>query len=160
MKQICLVSFVFVSMLLFGFSVKGQGLEKYPLIWERSQIELGSVLEEYGEVTAEFYVLNNGLKPVVLKEVATDCGCTTADYTTDTLYQDKIGRVKIAYDPQGTGGRFKKEIIVRNNLNPKGDTLYLEGYEIPHPEKVAQYYNSRVGDLGFRFSSINIGVYQ
>ncbi|MDN3671212.1 DUF1573 domain-containing protein [Echinicola jeungdonensis] len=67
---------------------------------ERSQIELGSVLEEYGEVTAEFYVLNNGLKPVVLKEVATDCGCTTADYTTDTLYQDKIGRVKIAYDPQ------------------------------------------------------------
>ena len=141
----------------FCFGVHAQGLASSPLLWERQHANLGAVMEEHGEVTSEFFVVNNGSTPVVIEEVETDCGCTTVDFLTDTLAQDEIGLIKVAYQPTSFGGKFQKKIVVKTNTNPAGDTLYVEGSNIPYPENVAFYYDYRIGNLGFRFSSINMG---
>lgn len=155
-KNVVILSWFFPALLCSSFA-KAQGFEDRTLIWERNLINIGSVMEEKGEVTSEFFFVNKADFPVFIEEVITDCGCTTADYTTDTLSQDKIGTVKISYDPKGRGGPFSKTIIVKTNIDSEGDSLFLEGMSIPYPEDIENYYSKRAGNLGFSATTINMG---
>ncbi|AWW32543.1 DUF1573 domain-containing protein [Echinicola strongylocentroti] len=157
MKNILFIPICLLISVGFSLPVHAQAIADSPLIWERQKASLGSVMEEYGKVTTEFFVVNDGTSPVVIEEVETDCGCTTVDFITDTLLHDQIGAVKVDYQPTGFGGTFEKKVVVKTNIKPAGDTLYLEGFNIPYPENVASYYDYKVGNLGFRFSSINMG---
>ncbi|MBD8490498.1 DUF1573 domain-containing protein [Echinicola sp. CAU 1574] len=157
MKNIGLALIIISLTICVGFAVKAQGLAPSPLLWERQEAKLGSVMEEHGKVSTEFFVVNNGISPVIIEEVITDCGCTTIDFASDTLEQNQIGSIKVDYQPTSFGGAFKKKVVVKTNINPTGDTLYVEGYNIPYPDNVASYYDYRKGNLGFRFSSINMG---
>ncbi|GAB3666062.1 hypothetical protein GCM10028791_41860 [Echinicola sediminis] len=157
MKRIGFVLIVFTLVSGLSFCVHAQGLASTDLLWERQHASLGAVMEEHGAVISDFFVVNNGAVPVVIEEVETDCGCTTVDFLTDTLAQNEIGLVKVAYQPTGFGGKFQKKIVVKTNTNPSGDTLYLEGSNIPYPANVASYYDYKIGNLGFRFSSVNMG---
>lgn len=157
MKNIQFISLSVLINFAFLLSVHAQAVVESPLIWERQKASLGSVMEEYGKVTTEFFVANDGDAPVIIEEVETDCGCTTVDFVSDTLLHNQIGAIKVDYQPTGFGGDFEKKVVVKTNINPAGDTLYLEGFNIPYPENVASYYDYKVGSLGFRFSSINMG---
>ncbi len=145
--------------MLVGFTLdlSAQKLTDRALIWEKNLVDLGTVLEEYGEVYAEFFVVNKGLLPVVMQEVITDCGCTTAHFTKDTLHQDQIGSVVISYDPINRGGKFSKMVVVKTNLDLGGDTIFVQGNNVPLPEDFYAHYAYKVGDMGFKFSSINMG---
>jgi len=140
------------------YLIYAQSIEEQPLIWEKKIIDIGTVMEEGGKVSAEFFFVNRANFPIFIDKITTDCGCTTASYTTDTLFQDKIGTVEIEYDPTNRGGKFSKMIIVKTNIDYAGDTLFLEGYNIPYPENVESHYANRVSDLGFKFNSINMGA--
>lgn len=140
-----------------AFSLQAQQLDDASLHWEQKSVQLGSVMEEYGTVTASFFVANEGAGPIIINEVETDCGCTSVDFVTDTLDVNQVGKIEVSYQPTSFGGAFHKEIIVRNNRNSAGDTLSLEGFNIPFPENASNYYQFKVGDLGFRFSSVNMG---
>ncbi|MBT0811752.1 DUF1573 domain-containing protein [Litoribacter ruber] len=141
----------------FAHGLAAQSIADRPIIWEKQRVDLGMVMEESGMVTSDFYFVNRADFPVFIQNVETDCGCTVASYTTDTLYQDKIGEIKVAYDPTNRGGQFSKMVIVKTNIDSDGDTLFLEGYNLPYPENVDVHYSHRVGDMGFKFTSVNVG---
>ncbi|WP_215223643.1 DUF1573 domain-containing protein [Echinicola shivajiensis] len=157
MRNIGLTLITLLFFLCLTFVVSAQGLVTNPLMWERNHAELGAVMEEHGQVNTAFYMVNNGESPIIIEEVLTDCGCTTVDFEIDTLYKDDIGAIKVAYQPTSFGGRFEKKVLVKTNINPLGDTLFIAGNNIPYPSNVASYYDYKIGDLGFRFSSINMG---
>lgn len=157
MKKSSLPFYWLVPFLLYSFFTKAQGFEERPLVWERNLIDIGSVLEENGEIVSEFFFVNKADFPVFIEEIVTDCGCTTASYTTDTLSQDKIGSVKISYDPTGRGGPFSKMIIVKTNIDSEGDSLFLEGTFVPYPEEIENHYTHRKGSLGFSSGIIGMG---
>lgn len=143
--------------LLCPFVLEAQEAGERLLLWERNLIDIGTVMQENGEVISEFLFVNKADFPIIIQEVVTDCGCTTVDYTTDTLSLDKIGSVKVRYEPTGRSGPFSKMIIVKTNIDSEGDSLFLEGYNLPYPEDVEKHYSSKFGGLGFYGTTINMG---
>jgi len=157
MKNSLLSSLLALLLSATPYLIYAQGVEEQPLIWEKKKIDIGTVMEEGGKVSTEFFFVNRTNFPIFIDKITTECGCTAASYSTDTLYQDKIGTVTIEYDPTNRGGKFSKMIIVKTNIDYAGDTLFLEGYNIPLPENVEGHYANRISDLGFKFTSINMG---
>jgi len=146
-----------IILLISPVLAEAQGLADRQLVWERNLIDIGTVMQEKGEVTSEFFFVNKADFPIYIQDIITDCGCTTASYTTDTLSLDKIGSVKITYEPTGRAGSFSKMIIVKTNIDSEGDSLFLEGYNLPYPESVENHYAKKVGDFGFNSTTINFG---
>lgn len=157
MKKRDVPKFILFSIFILPFFASAQVGVDPQLVWEKNLIDLGAVMEENGKVTSEFFFVNKADFPIYIDEIITDCGCTTAWYTTDTLDQDKIGSVKISYEPTPRGGTFSKMIIVKTNIDSDGDSLFLEGYNIPYPSDVQSHYSHLIGDLGFYHKTINLG---
>ena len=157
MKKYSLSFVIYMCAVFYPFMAGAQGAVDRQLIWERNLIDIGSVMQEDGEVYAEFFFVNKSNFPIFIEEVITECGCTTASYTTDTLALDKIGSVKISYDPTDRGGPFSKMIIVKTNIDSEGDSLFLEGYNIPFPEDIPKHYSYGPGGIGFNSNQVNMG---
>lgn len=134
-----------------------QTLERKTLTWEQKKIDIGAILEENGPVQAEFFAVNNHPDSIYITLVTTDCGCTTVDFSKDTLSRENIASIKVQFDPDHRGGEFSKVIIIRTNQDIYGDTLYLEGINMPIPENIEMAYPHRIGDLGFKLSAVNMG---
>ncbi|TVP45250.1 MAG: DUF1573 domain-containing protein [Mongoliibacter sp.] len=144
--------FVFISL-----SLEAQTIDRKVLTWEQRNVNIGAVLEERGEVEAEFFGVNLNQDTIWITDVYAECGCTAVSFSRDTLFQDKIGSLKVKFNPDHRGGAFAKQIIVRTNQDIYGDTLILEGINIPVPDNIQLAYKHRIGDLGFRLSAINMG---
>lgn len=142
---------------LLSLPLGAQTLDRKTLAWDQKKIDIGAVLEEKGPVQAEFYAVNNHQDSIFITDVITDCGCTSVDFSKDTLNRDGIASVKVQFDPDHRGGEFSKLIIVRTNQDIYGDTLYLEGINMPIPENIEMAYPHRIGDLGFKLSAVNMG---
>ena len=138
--------------------VEAQSLDRKPLVWEQKIINIGPLMEENGLVSAEFYGLNEFATPILITEVISECGCTTVEYTKDTIYQDQIASVQVSFDPTYRGGSFSKLIYVKTSEDPEGDSLFLEGINIPFPEDISAAFSHRIGDIGLRLPVVNMGT--
>lgn len=134
-----------------------QEIERKLLIWENKTIDIGTVLEENGLVEVEFLGLNQTDSTIVISDIRTDCGCTTAAYSKDTIYQSKIARIKINFHPDQRGGAFTKMIVVRTSQDIYGDTLYLQGFNIPLPDDLDVAYPVTNQGIGMRLAAVNMG---
>src|SRR5690606_26527371 len=157
MKKYYLSIVIGICALFYSLMANAQGVVDRQLIWERNLIDIGSVMQEDGEAYAEFFFVNKSNFPIFIEEIITECGCTTASYTTDTLALDKIGSVKVSYDPTDRSGPFSKMIIVKTNIDSDGDSLFLEGYNIPFPGDIPNHYSYRPGGIGFKCYQRNMG---
>ena len=157
MNQFACYSLCLLIFGLFALPLDAQTLDRKLLLWEQKSIDLGPVLEENGVVEATFYGLNPHQDSIYITEVITDCGCTAVGYSQDTLLTDKIADIQVRFDPDYRGGQFSKAIIVRTNRDSVGDTLYLEGINLPLPENKDLAYPHRKGAFGFRLPTVHMG---
>ncbi len=127
------------------------------LIWKVNKVNLGTVLEEQGPQIAEFEFTHTQDSIFYIDKVWTDCGCTTVDYTRDTLRVGEGGVLQVSFDPASGYGEFSRMIVVKGNLAKTQDTLFIEGHSIPYPEDPESAYPIRRGDLGFRLQKVNMG---
>jgi len=149
-----------VSVFLFSsiVEVNSQEVERGGLVWENNLINIGAVMPEQGEGIADFYYLNQTDSNAYIKEVITDCGCAVVAYSEDTLAPSKIGHLQITFDPESRGGTFSKMILVKSNVKPLGDSLFLEGVNVHFPNNPETHYKVRKGGLGFVFDQNNLGT--
>lgn len=89
------------------------------------------VSEDGGRVSHSFEFTNEGDAPLVIVEVTTNCGCTTADFPQAPIAVGQQGTIVITFDPQGNPGEFAKEIVVRSNADKKRTKLRIKGVVIP-----------------------------
>jgi hypothetical protein len=157
MKNCMFQSLVIALLALICLPLGAQTLDRKTLTWEQKKIDIGAVLEEKGPVQAEFFAVNKHQDSIFITDVVTDCGCTTVDFSKDTLSNEKIASIKVQFDPDHRGGEFSKIIIVRTNQDIYGDTLYLEGINMPIPENIEMAFPYRLGELGFKLSAVNMG---
>lgn len=157
MKNCMFQSLALSLLVLICLPLGAQTLERKTLSWEQKKIDIGAVLEEKGPVQAEFFAVNTHQDSIFITDVITDCGCTTVDFSKDTLISEGIASIKVQFDPDHRGGEFSKVIIIRTNQDIYGDTLYLEGINMPIPENIEMAYPHRIGNLGFKLSAINMG---
>lgn len=127
------------------------------LIWAVNKVDLGTVLEEQGLQVAEFQFTHTQDSLFFIETVVTDCGCTTVEYTKDTLVVGESGILQVSFDPSSGAGFFSRMIVVKGNLFGVQDTLYIEGNAIPRSSDPVGTYRTRKGDLGFRLSKVNVG---
>ncbi|MCC5939165.1 MAG: DUF1573 domain-containing protein [Lunatimonas sp.] len=153
------LAFTPVSLCLWIFSLpaSSQNIDQPLLEWETKSINLGSILEEQGTVTAQYTFTNRSGRKLIIEEIMTDCGCTTADYTQDTLANEEKGQITVAFDPRSRGGSFSKSILVKVDDDPNMDTLVLEGFNVPFPTEAAKAYPIEKAGLGFRLPVIHMG---
>lgn len=127
------------------------------VIWEVNRINLGTVLEEYGPQIATFRFTHTQDSLFQIERIWTDCGCTTVDFTEDSLQVGEEGEVRVSFNPSTTAGYFSKLVVVKGNLHETQDTLYIEGISIPAPIDAEKEYPVRKGDLGFKLAKVNMG---
>ncbi|MDF2157721.1 DUF1573 domain-containing protein [Algoriphagus sp. CAU 1675] len=127
------------------------------IIWEVNKIELGTILEEMGTQVVEFRFTHTQDSLFYIEKVWTDCGCTTVEYTQDTLEVGGKGRLQVSFDPATAAGNFSRLVVVKGNLFETQDTLYLEGTVIPYPQNPEREYPFRQGDIGLRLQKVNMG---
>ncbi|MEB2778078.1 DUF1573 domain-containing protein [Algoriphagus sp. D3-2-R+10] len=147
--------------LLFLYFLSQLALAQEPitpkLIWAVNKVDLGTVLEEQGPQVAEFQFTHTQDSLFFIETVVTDCGCTTVEYTKDTLQVGESGILQVSFDPSSGAGFFSRMIVVKGNLFGVQDTLYIEGNAIPRASDPEGTYTIRKGDLGFRLAKINVG---
>lgn len=127
------------------------------LIWKVNRLDIGTVLEEQGLQTAEFEFTHTQDSLFFIQNVWLECGCTTVEYTKDTLSVGESGKIKVSFDPTSAAGFFSKLIVVKGNLAGIQDSLFLEGISIPYPSDILRAYPERKGPLGLRLKKVNMG---
>lgn len=153
------LSFLFslLFLLVFGQSTFAQKPMIPKLIWKVNRIDLGTILEEQGLQRAVFEFTNGQDSSIVLEEVIAECGCTSVEFSRDTVKKGASGKVVLSFDPTSAAGFFSKLVVVKGNAGAIQDSLFLEGTAIPYPSNLKLAYPVKLGALGFRLKKVNMG---
>jgi len=79
------------------------------------QHNFGEIREDIKFATHRFTFKNVGAKDLFISTVQTSCGCTTPDWTRDTIKPGESGFVDAKYETIGRIGSFQKTITVYSN---------------------------------------------
>ncbi len=119
--------------------------------FSKTSHDFGRVKESIKYAVTRFEFQNTGDKPLFLSNVQASCGCTTTEYTKDTVWPGGKGFVEVSYETVKRLGTFSKTITVYStadktpfvHLDIKGD-VYEEKFDAD---------NNPVEDLGMLFLS-------
>jgi hypothetical protein len=152
MKKILLV------ILLFLISITGFAQYKIgPKIqWEDENWIWGKIIMEQGVVGHMYKFMNVGDEPVKITEVLPSCGCTAAEWSTQSILPGKSGFVKVKFDPKGKLGPNSKYVTVKTNSNPAVFTLTMKG-EVVSNKWQRSKYKLQYGNLAVVTNKIEIG---
>lgn len=84
-------------------------------------IEEGKVVKKY------FSFLNSGPESLVIKDVRTSCGCTTAEVPQRPVPPGERDSLLVEFDTKGRLGYNSKAITVVANTSPATQHLFLKG---------------------------------
>lgn len=127
MKQILFIITVVLSITLPA-AVHGEGAK---LKFDSTLYDFELINENGGCVSHDFTFTNIGDAPLVIIDINTNCGCTTAQYPQAPISPGEQGIIEITFDPKGNPGEFAKEIIVKSNAHKKRTKLHIKGMVIP-----------------------------
>ena len=111
--------FLIVSCTAYAQNQPANSTQKATFTIDKNSHDYGTIPEDGGLASHTFIITNTGKTPLVINKVVASCGCTSPDWTKTPIAPGKTGEVKIAYNPQGRPGAFKKVISVHcNNADP------------------------------------------
>lgn len=105
--------------------------------FEHTKFDFGPINENVKFATHRFNYTNVGDAPLIINNVQTSCGCTTPEWTHDTLMPGESGFVNARYETTNRIGKFQKSVTVYTNstenaiifLDISGD-VYREGVDL------------------------------
>src|ERR1017187_1046218 len=121
MKKLALL---FAGILSFSTAVLAQGPA---LHFDNTHHDFGTIKEDDGPVTYRFKYLNTGTSNLILTKVQPACGCTTSNWTKDSIAPGKEGYVDATYDVNHRPGAFNKSITIYSNTQEKISLLTFSG---------------------------------
>lgn len=78
--------------------------------------------------THEFKLVNTGNAPLVIKHVATGCGCTKVEYPREPIAPQKEVVLKVTFDGSKLiSGHFRKSLTVYTNAPRNYTRLFIRG---------------------------------
>jgi hypothetical protein len=102
--------------------------------FESEMHDFGDVVE--GEKVSYSYKFTNlGKGPLVIKSVASSCGCTVGEYTKDTIKPNGQGDVTVSFDSWHRVGFQQKSVTVNMNTNPPSVILRFKAKVVPSNQK-------------------------
>lgn len=131
-------------LLTFGFALTGISQEvvkenkkskkqKAPITFKTLVIERNGIT--YGaDETFTFEFKNTGKTPIIVTNVGTSCGCTTAQKPEEPVKPGKTGVIVVKYDTKRVGN-FTKDINVTTNVQTEPIKLQIKGSVNPEGTK-------------------------
>ena len=110
----------FLLSILFAINIAVSAQPK--ITFDKPVQELGYLLWR-NPMTITYNFTNTGSSPLVISNVTTSCGCTTADWTKEAIPAGGKGQVTATFDAEAIG-RFYKEVGVYCNASSM--PIYLE----------------------------------
>lgn len=110
---------------------KAQKAPKPPVTFKTITIERKDIPYDSKEpFTFEFK--NTGSTPVIVTNVQTSCGCTTAEKPTEPIAKGKSSKIVVGYDTKRVGP-FTKQITVTTNASADPIVLTIKGNVLAAP---------------------------
>ncbi|MBR9913265.1 MAG: DUF1573 domain-containing protein [Algicola sp.] len=73
-----------------------------------------------------FKIKNISKVPFKISKVGTSCGCTTTEYTRDSIYLNEVATIELLFKPNQIGN-IEKSIVVEGNSDPPYNVFYIRG---------------------------------
>ncbi len=115
--------------------------------FDHTRFDFGPINENIKFASHKFGFTNTGNAPLVLNKVETSCGCTTPEWSTDTVKPGEQGYVTARYETTNRLGTFTKSITVYSNsiespmvfLDISGD-VYRENTDLQSNTEIKYNY--------------------
>lgn len=116
--------FIFL-LLICGMQLGAQQPNQAEITWESTSKNLGKIKQ--GQAQSILYEFTNtGNGPLIIASVAPSCGCTTEDFSKQSIAPGKKGYVKLTYNA-AVPGNFTKSATVNTNTTQGQYILYFNG---------------------------------
>ena len=131
---------LFLTLLSLGFVFSGSAQEiskkskpkKSPISFTNTVIERNNIT--YGaDETFTFEFKNTGKTPIIVSNVATSCGCTTAQKPEEPVKPGQKGVIVVKYDTKRIGN-FSKDITVTTNVQEEPIVFQIKGSVSPQTQ--------------------------
>jgi hypothetical protein len=122
--------------------------------FEKTAHNFGTIKEEGGPVSYEFKLTNTGGSYLKISNVKASCGCTTPDWSRDSIAPGKAGFVKATYDPRNRPGGFNKSITVTSNAEQPSLVLTISGDVTPRVKTVEDFYPQLMDSIRLKSNHI------
>jgi hypothetical protein len=118
--------------------------------------DFGTIKEANGPVEHRFVFTNTGKAPLVIDGVRASCGCTTPAWSKEPVLPGDKGFVMAKFDPKNRPGQFRKSLTITSNAASGTATIFIQGNVAIEPKSPADQYPNPIGDLHFRYRSLNM----
>ncbi|MDR0713521.1 MAG: DUF1573 domain-containing protein [Bacteroidales bacterium] len=117
------------------------------IVFDKTTHDFGKVNETEGEAVYDFTFKNTGATPLIIKNVAATCGCTTPEWPRQPVAPGGSGKIKVSYDVKGRPGAIDKTITVLSNGKPETVHLHITGEVVGFDRAPAEAYRFPAGDI-------------
>ncbi len=130
--------------------------QKPVITFDKTTHDFGTVKEEDGKISCVFEFTNTGDAKLKLSNVQASCGCTTPQWSRDSIAPGEKGTINVAYNASGRPGGFTKTVTVTSNAERV--VLTIKGNVTPKAQKVEDTYPVKIGE-NFRIKAnpVNFG---
>ena len=116
-----------------------QELKQTTLAFVESEHEFGDINEgEFGK--HEFVFKNTGTEPLYVRDAKASCGCTTPEWTKDTIPVGGEGKILVQFNSSGRPGDFHKTVTVLANTEPEATVITITGHVIAKDKDISGPY--------------------
>ncbi len=148
----------FLVLVWMAWATAGLGYSQQvePLLFAEKIHDFGEITETGGNAQYDFTFTNNAGRPVRIINVQPSCGCTTPDWTKETIATGKTGFIKVIFDPRGKPGYFNKSLTVTTDLDGNSINLQIKGQIVAAAKSVEDTYTADHGNLKLKSNSFNL----
>lgn len=103
------------------------------MVFDTYEWDFGTIDEADGPVMHTFRFANISNNPIQIDNVATSCGCTTVQYSTQPIAGGDYGELTVVFDPSRTEGRVFREveIFTKDRRNYASLSIFADVNPIP-----------------------------
>jgi hypothetical protein len=130
-----------------------------PFRFDKVEHQFGEIPETGGDQRVTFTFKNTGNDALVITEVNASCGCTTPEYTKDTILPGHQGWITAIYNPIGRPGPFEKHVFVTfNNIPSLSMSLAIKGNVMSSVTPDKYTYTVPFGGISASETHIDMGI--
>jgi len=145
----------FLGFLIFSITAHAQ--VNKPIQFKEELFDFGPIQESGGSVVHEFMFTNASNQPVKILGVQASCGCTTPDWTKESVAPGKTGFIQASFNPKGRPGFFNKSLTVTTDLDPTPIVLTIKGRVETGGHAEESSYPITKGNWKLKMESFNLG---
>lgn len=144
-----------IVLFLMALSSQGWSQKLESMVFREKTYDFGNVVEGKGIVDHEFVFTNTSGLPVKILSVQPSCGCTTPEWSRNSVLQGKTGFIKASFDPRGRPGYFNKSLTVVTDQDPNPIILQIKGVVKTQVATEKIDFSVSLGNLLFTSKSFN-----